>query len=57
MGWFSADDSDSNYSDGDRVRDTRSGTTGTVRNGEVRWDGSCVSDELAVAEANGLQRD
>lgn len=53
MGWFSSNSS--NYSDGDRVRDERSGTTGTVRNGEVRWDNSCVADELEVAEHNGLR--
>lgn len=30
---------------------------GPCGTGEVRWDGSCVSDELAVAETNGLRRE
>lgn len=40
------------FTDGDRVRDRRDGATGTVRVlrvSEVRWDGSCVADELALA--------
>jgi len=57
------------FEHGDRVQDTRSGHTGTVHTfnlspaeraegcaeAEVRWDNSCVADELAVAEHNGLR--
>lgn len=57
------------FGHGDRVQDTRSGHTGTVHTfdlsaaeraegcaeGEVRWNGSFVADELAVAEHNGLR--
>lgn len=50
------------YHHGERVRDSRDGSTGTVRfleltdaerasgeyaEAEIRWDGSCVADELA----------
>lgn len=40
------------YRDGDRVRDVRDGSTGTVTalaDGwtEIRWDHSAVADELA----------
>lgn len=50
------------YRHGDRVRDVRSGLTGTVREegcatAEVTWDNLCVSDELDVAIANGLTRE
>lgn len=58
------------YSDGDRVRDRRSGSTGTVRvfdlsaadrregcaEAEVKWDGSFVADELELAVDHGLDR-
>lgn len=52
------------FRDGDRVRDTRDGSTGRVRfltltaderasgdvaDAEVQWDGSCVADELELA--------
>jgi hypothetical protein len=42
------------YQHGDRVRDTRDGTTGTVTvrtdgTREVRWDGLALADELDVA--------
>lgn len=57
------------FGHGDRVQDTRSGHTGTVQvfdlspsdraegcaQAEVRWDNSCVSDELDVAINNGLR--
>ena len=57
------------YSNGDRVQDVRSGISGTVRlfdltdaeraegcaEGEVRWDGLFVADELDVAVRNGLR--
>lgn len=46
--------SESEYRTGDRVRDTRDGTTGTVTvrsdgTTEVRWDGLALADEIAVA--------
>jgi hypothetical protein len=60
------------YRNGDRVRDVRTDTAGTVRiwhlspadaadcgyeiAGEVRWDGSFVDDELELAIGNGLRR-
>lgn len=57
------------FGHGDRVQDTRTGHTGTVRvfdlspeeraegcaEAEVRWDNSFVSEELHIAEHNGLR--
>jgi len=53
------------YTDGDLVRDRRSGLAGRVRvrddaigrYAEVAWDGSFAPDELEVAIDNGLERD
>lgn len=56
------------FAHGDRVRDVRSGTTGTVHffdlteedraegcaEAEVRWDGLHVADELDIAIHNGI---
>lgn len=58
----------SGYKHGDRVKDVRTGTLGTVTSlnvtadelaegcahTEVKWDGLCVASELCVAEHNGI---